>query len=135
MRPFLMHALTSEKPCPCHTTATDRPDVSAFPSTVSSPLPRNGLHSLQARKVKVGKGKENQREEHSLYAYPFPINRYELGRKGWDNAGHTIERDSNITFLQLVSELARGRNTGTLKLCKKSDTPSTATLLPDFPFP
>ena len=55
----------------------------------------------------VGKGKEKQRGEHSLNAYPFPINRYELGRKGQDNAGHRSERDSNITSLQVVSELAR----------------------------
>ena len=120
MRPPPMHAPASEKPCPRRTTATYRPDASALPSTVSPPLPRDGLPAVQARKVKVGKGKEKQRGEHSLNTYPFPINRHELGRKGRDNTGHRSERDSNITSLQVVSELARGRSIGTQKLCKKT---------------
>ena len=133
MRPLPMHAPASEKPRSRRTTATYRPDASALPSTVSPPLPRNGIPAVQVRKVKVGKGKEKQRGEHSLDAYRFPINRHELGRKGRDDAGHRSERDSNITSLQVVSELARGRSIGTQKLRKKNDTPSTATLLPDFP--
>ena len=112
LRPFLFHAPASEKPRSRRTTATHRPDASALPSTVSLPVPRNGLSALQARKVKVRKGKVKQRGEHSLNAYPFPINRYELGRKGRDNAGHRIERDSNIASLQAVSELQE-RSIGT----------------------
>ena len=69
------------------------------PSPVSPPLRRNGFHSLQARKVKVGRGKEKQRGEYSLNAYLFPINHHELGRKG-QNADHWIEKDSNIASLQ-----------------------------------
>ena len=75
-----MHAPASEKPRPRRTTATYRPDASALPSTVSPPLPRNGLPALQARKVKVGKGKEKQRGEHSLNAYPFPYQSLQVGK-------------------------------------------------------
>ena len=81
MRPFPTHALTSEKPRPCRTTATGRPDASAFPSIVSPPLPKNGLHSLQARKVKAGKGKEKQRGEHFSQRLPLPNQSLRIGKK------------------------------------------------------
>ena len=133
MRPFLVHASASGKPRSCRTTATYRPDASALPSTVSPHLPRNGLHSLQARKVKVEKDKEKQRAEHSLNAYPFPINHCELGRQGWDNSDHRSEKDSNIASLQAVSKLQEGRSISTQKLWKKNVIPSTPKLRPDFP--
>ena len=69
MRPLPMHAPASEKPRPRRTTATNRPDATALASTVSPPLPRNGLPALQARKVKVGKGKEKQRHSLRLDTY------------------------------------------------------------------
>ena len=101
MRPFLTHALASEKPCPRRITATDRPDASTFPFPVLPPLPSSGLHSLHGRKVKVGKGLEKRRGKHSLNAYPLPINHYELRRKGQDDADDRIEEDSNIASLFL----------------------------------
>ena len=58
---------------------------------------------LQARKVKTVKGKEKLRGKHSLNAYSFPINHYELRRKGQDDADHWIEEDSNIARTRATS--------------------------------